>query len=492
MKREPTDLKALVSEYEQKMSEASVPLWMDAPDLLDILDYYEQNNQYFEAETCIRLALRLHPDDPEVQIRRAYRFKNEGRWAEADEVVRKMSDQQHLDVQFYYAERALSRMEFDAADTIYEKVLADETDLDSRLQAEEGETPMGINDLLLEIGELFLDYGHPAYARKYLLRIPEQAIEYVRAQLLQGEVMAQWGAHDAAREMAEKVLDADPYNLDAWLFLADISNEQKQFEKCVEAADFAIAIEPQNEKALRFKAIGELGLEHWDEVLKVYETYHALFPNDYSMALSAGEILVNRREFAQAREVLEVAAQNCPNENPDKIRIAGDLALTYAAEGDMRTAYSMLASTSSLGVEQAEIHLRTFELAVAHRQPDFAADVIAHMAQMYGFTPDARRRIAHALCENDCFDDPGSGGIWRALFNSRPEDSAPAAPYIAYAARRLKQGAFYLRWLEIALREEPQLTRQIFTQVYPFASPDALLDSARGEFPDEVPPSSNP
>ena len=77
MKREPTDLKALVSEYEQKMSEASVPLWMDAPDLLDILDYYEQNNQYFEAETCIRLALRLHPDDPEVQIRRAYRFKNE-------------------------------------------------------------------------------------------------------------------------------------------------------------------------------------------------------------------------------------------------------------------------------------------------------------------------------------------------------------------------------------------------------------------------------
>ena len=114
------------------------------------------------------------------------------------------------------------------------------------------------------------------------------------------------------------------------------------------------------------------------------------------------------------------------------------------------------------------------------------------MAQMYGFTPDARRRIAHALCENDCFDDPGSGGIWRALFNSRPEDSAPAAPYIAYAARRLKQGAFYLRWLEIALREEPQLTRQIFTQVYPFASPDALLDSARGEFPDEASPSSNP
>ena len=192
MKREPRDLKALVSEYEQKLAGASVPLWMDAPELLDILDYYEQNNQYYEAETCMRLALRLHPDDPEVQIRRAYRYKNEGRWADADEVVRRMSDQQHLDVQFYYAERALSRLEFDAADAIYEKVLADETEMDARMEAEEGEPPMGINDLLLEIGELFLDYGHPTYARKYLLRIPEDASEYSRAQLLQGEIFVQW------------------------------------------------------------------------------------------------------------------------------------------------------------------------------------------------------------------------------------------------------------------------------------------------------------
>ena len=157
MKREPRDLKALVSEYEQKLAGASVPLWMDAPELLDILDYYEQNNEYYEAETCMRLALRLHPDDPEVQIRRAYRYKNEGRWADADEVVRRMSDQQHLDVQFYYAERALSRLEFDAADAIYEKVLADETEMDARMEAEEGEPPMGINDLLLEIGEIMLE-----------------------------------------------------------------------------------------------------------------------------------------------------------------------------------------------------------------------------------------------------------------------------------------------------------------------------------------------
>lgn len=294
----------------------------------------------------------------------------------------------------------------------------------------------------------------------------------------------QWGARDHARELAEKVLDADPYNLDAWLFVADVANEQKQYEKCVEAADYAIAIDPRNEKALRFKAIGELGLEHWDEVLQVYDTYRQLFPNDYSMALSAGEILVNKRAFSEARAVLETAAQHCPNEHPDKIRITGDIALTYAAEGDMHTAYAVLASTASLGVEQMEIYLRTAELALAHQQTEFAARTVNHLAQAYGFPPEARRRIAHALCENNCFEDTWGGELWKVLLQSRPEDAAAASPYLAYAARRLRQGATYLEWLEIALREEPQLTRQIFMQVYPFAAPDALLFSARAEFPE--------
>ena len=279
-------------------------------------------------------------------------------------------------------------------------------------------------------------------------------------------------------------MDADPYNLDAWLFVADVANEQKQYEKCVEAADYAIAIDPRNEKALRFKAIGELGLEHWDEVLQVYDTYRQLFPNDYSMALSAGEILVNKRAFSEARAVLETAAQHCPNEHPDKIRITGDIALTYAAEGDMSTAYAVLASTASLGVEQMEIYLRTAELALAHQQTEFAVRTVNHLAQAYGFPPEARRRIAHALCENNCFEDTWGGELWKVLLQSRPEDAAAASPYLAYAARRLRQGAAYLGWLEIALREEPQLTRQIFMQVYPFAAPDALLFSARAEFPE--------
>lgn len=486
MKRESHEIKALVSEYEQKMSEASIPLWMDAPDLLDVLDYYEQNNQNFEAELCMRLALRLHPDDPEVLIRRAYRFKNEGRWAEADEVVAAMSDRESLDVQFYYAERALSRMLFDEADAIYERVLQRETDLDRRLLEEEGEPPMGINDLLIEIGELFLDYGGASYAKKYLARVPADVPEHARATLLMGEVAVQAGHYDEARNAAESILDGDPYNMEAWLFVADAANEQKDFEKCAEAADFALAIDPQNEKALRFKAIGELGLEHWDEVLRVYDVYDKLYPNDYGVALSAGEILLNRREYARAREVLSRAAQNCPTDLPDRLRIVNDIAIVHAAQGDLDKAYELLDATNGQGAGAEELLLRTVEMSIMYELLDFAAGVFRRYINVVGYSAEACRRVAHLLCERGRFDVPPAAlTIWESLFAAPSDMLDTVSPYLAYAARQLHRGSLYLRWLETALRVQPVAAWQIFMQVYPGTPFDLLMRRAREEFPQD-------
>ena len=110
MKRNPHEVQQLVHHYEQQLAKAPAPLWMEATDLLDVLDHFEQQNAYFESEQCMRLALRLHPDNPEVVIRRAYRLKNEGRLAEAEEVVRALPEQDTLDVRFFLAEIALSRL----------------------------------------------------------------------------------------------------------------------------------------------------------------------------------------------------------------------------------------------------------------------------------------------------------------------------------------------------------------------------------------------
>lgn len=482
MKREPNELQTLVRQYEQKMSEASVPLWMDAPDILDVLDYYEQKNLYFESEQCMRLALRLHPDDPEVQIRRAYRLKNEGRWVEAVRVVEAMSDQESLDVFFFWGEKALSELQFEKAEELFEKGLKAERDYASDMRAEGQDFQMEITPLLLEIGELFMDYGSIAHAQKYLDQIAREAPEYNRAQMLMAECVFQLGDTFAALQRLEKVLDEDPYNLEAWIMMADLCNEAKNFEKCSEAASFALAIDSKNEKALRFKAVAALGAEKYDEVLEVYETYRHLYPSDYTMALSAGEILINMQKMSEAREFLSRSNQACPNENPDKVRILTDIATTYAAEGLLGKVYETLLGCCSLGSSHSDVLLQTAQICFNHRHREMAVKAIQHYLNNYELTAENRLRIAQMLCENQLFHQGVT--LWDALLKVPEGEMVLAAVYLALGARMLKRPIDYIKWLSYAVHADPTQTKQIFNHVYPNADPMEILLKAREECTD--------
>ncbi|RRD79339.1 hypothetical protein EII14_06380 [Alloprevotella sp. OH1205_COT-284] len=483
MKREPNEVKHLVRQYEQKLSEASVPLWMDAPDILDILDHYEQNNQYFEAEECMRLALRLHPDNPEVQIRRAYRLKNEGRWQEAVQVVESISEQDCLDVCFFWGEKALSELDFERAESFFNQGLRIERDIDAQLPLDGEEEPMGVSDLLLEMGELFIDYGSIARAQKYLQQITSSEPEYNRAQILLAECAFQLGDTPSAVSLLEKVLDNDPYDLDAWIMLADVSNESKNFEKCAEASNFALAIDPKNEKALRFKAVAALGLEKYDEVLEVYDNYRLLYPTDYTMALSAGEILINQRKMLEARKVLSRSNQACPNEHPDKVRILGDIATTYAAEGDFRRAHDTLLGCCSLGTSYADVLLQTAQLCFNYGEQDFGKKALLHYLSTYTLTAETRQRMAQILCEANLFETMSE--IWDTLLKVTENGTTLAAPYLAFAARRLRRIPEYMFWLAYSIYEDPTRTQQFFRQIYPDRLPSEYLAQARLEFPEE-------
>lgn len=469
-------------EYEKKMSEAPSPVWMDAPDILDILDYYEQQNMYYESEQCMRLALKLHPDDPEVIVRRAYRLKNEGRWDEALRIVEKIEDQNGLDVQFFLAEKALSEMRVDDAEQHFVAGLKTERAIDEELLLNGDGEPLDDSDLLLEIGELFMDYGCVSKARKYLKLISPDRQEYPRAQMLMAECAYQLGDMKAALKILDEVLDADPYNLDAWVMKADLYNEAKKWQECAEAAEYALAIEPKNEKALRFKACAALGQTDYDKVLEVFEEYRKLYPYDYTMALSAGEILLNKRQYEEAYNVLCFSNRNCPNENTDKIRILTDIALTFSARHNMQRAYDTLLGICSLGMTYADVLFHAASQAFDYKEIEFGRSAVKHFIDNYGLNQDQRLLFARLLCEHNLFGEVTE--LWDALLDVKEPYHISAAPYLAYAARRLMRVSDYKFWLAYAIYEDPTLTNHIFRQIYPNCLPQEYLACARNEFPE--------
>lgn len=464
MRRSPEELQSLVREYHNNLSGVSIPFWMEVPDLLDILDHFEQTQQTVEAEICLRIALRMHPDNAEILMRKVYRLKNDGRWHDAEALVNQIADQDNLDVQFFLAEKALSELRFFDANTIYENLIAREKENVAQEFGEQLEEQTSLDDLYLEIAELFLDYGSEVFAKKFLQLLDKTSPLYPRVQLLESEILMRYGTPFYGIEQVEQVIDEDPYNVDAWVLRAELANDIKDYPKCLEAAEYALAISPKHPKALRMKAIAALGLEKWNTVLKVYKTYHDIEPNDYTMSLSVGEIYLNRNKIPQARAALQHAMKNCASDNPDKQRISLDLAMSYAMEGDIRKAYVCVATLSSLGVPHDEMLLQAVRVAITYGFLPFAAELLRMRNLEVPIADERNVQLAQLLHESQLHSDFKTN--WEELFQANFPAESEVQAYRAYAAVKLLNKQVFIDSFAAALQHQPSLLQQLFYTDY--------------------------
>lgn len=464
MRRSPEELQSLVREYHKNLSGVSIPFWMEVPDFLDILDHFEQTQQTVEAEICLRVALRMHPDNAEILMRKVYRLKNDGRWHDAEALVNQIEDQDNLDVQFFLAEKALSELRFFDANTIYENLIAREKENVAQEFEEQLEEQPSLDDLYLEIAELFLDYGSEVFAKKFLQLLDKTSPLYPRVQLLESEILMRYGTPFYGIEQVEQVIDEDPYNVDAWVLRAELANDLKDYPKCLEAAEYALAISPKHPKALRMKAIAALGLEKWNTVLKVYKTYHDIEPNDYTMSLSVGEIYLNRNKIPQARAALQHAMKNCASDNPDKQRISLDLAMSYAMEGDIRKAYVCVATLSSLGVPHDEMLLQAVRVAITYGFLPFAAELLRMRNLEVPIADERNVQLAQLLHESQLHSDFKTN--WEELFQANFPAESEVQAYRAYAAVKLQNKQVFIDSFAAALQHQPSLLQQLFYTDY--------------------------
>ena len=455
MRRSPEELQSLVREYHNNLSGVSIPFWMEVPDFLDILDHFEQTQQTVEAEICLRIALRMHPDNAEILMRKVYRLKNDGRWHDAEALVNQIADQDNLDVQFFLAEKALSELRFFDANTIYENLIAREKENVAQEFGEQLEEQTSLDDLYLEIAELFLDYGSEVFAKKFLQLLDKTSPLYPRVQLLESEILMRYGTPFYGIEQVEQVIDEDPYNVDAWVLRAELANDIKDYPKCLEAAEYALAISPKHPKALRMKAIAALGLEKWNTEIE---------PHDYTMSLSVGEIYLNRNKIPQARAALQHAMKNCASDNPDKQRISLDLAMSYAMEGDIRKAYVCVATLSSLGVPHDEMLLQAVRVAITYGFLPFATELLRMRNLEVPIADERNVQLAQLLHESQLHSDFKTN--WEELFQANFPAESEVQAYRAYAAVKLQNKQVFLDSFAAALQHQPSLLQQLFYTDY--------------------------
>lgn len=328
-------LQEAISEYEQKI-ESGEPFYMEASTLMDIEETYEKAGRGFDAERLMRFAEKLHPDCEDVLIVKAYREKDRGHWQEALQIVQSINNQEGRNVQLFYAEKEVASGLLDQAEKRIEDCLP-------AVLTEES------YDWYLDLGELFLDYGYQERALKYLSQIPQKYQFAERVNELMADAYFQLQDYDKSIEKANALIDLNPYNATSWAQLSDIQQKMGRYDECVQSCDYALAIDPQNTKAMSLKTFALFALKRTSEALSACQEYIKKTPNEYSMRMYAGEHLCSLEKYNESFPLLRDALRLCTLDSPDRMRILMDISYAYIGIGQYDKAEETLMSTCLLG-----------------------------------------------------------------------------------------------------------------------------------------------
>ncbi|MCF0182776.1 MAG: hypothetical protein HUK01_00360 [Bacteroidaceae bacterium] len=234
----------LVHEYEQSLSEGSVP-YLDADDLTDIAEYYCMKRRYTEASVAIDRALEMDPEAtaPLCYMVREYIAQDD--WEKARATYNCITDTDDREAMYLRVEIALHDGDTKLASSILE------ANYPSHDTAEEQRTYLReVIGLLLdyegcEVEEMLSSWG------KCLSNMEGLTSE---DRMMIAEMLAVTTQDCSAVVWLEKLLEEEPFNQMAWLLMFDIEMRTENIWFAENAVNYALAIDDHNLRAIMSQA----------------------------------------------------------------------------------------------------------------------------------------------------------------------------------------------------------------------------------------------
>lgn len=459
-------LKQVIEEYEKNI-ESGNNFYMDASVLMDIEEYYEKNGKHFDAERLMRFAEKLHPESEEVLVVKGYRAKVVGKWREGLDIIRSIPNQQNRDVQLFYAE-------WDVASGRIDKAIK---------RVEDSMPPTLSNDdydWLLDLGEMLLDYGYHQRALKYLTQIPQNYSLRSQVDELIADAYYQMQMFDKSIEVANSLVDANPYDANSWAQLADIQQKCQKYKDCIQSCDYALAIDENNQRAMSLKVFATFALSDYDKGLALCLKYMHAIPNDYSIRMYAGEQLYGLSRIDEAEGVMQDALRLCPIENPDHIRIINDLVYLYIQKNEFDKAEEIFLSLCMLGNSLSTLHVQLGNICYELKKQTAALG--CYYKAIHSKTLDEtelitiiQQLIAHGVYEE-------AAPLWNDIACLQLKTSQPSLPaYLAYAMYKLNNKPQFSKYLSLAIITAPDFVVQLFCKMFNTCNLEEIIKKANEE-----------
>lgn len=230
------DINKLCERYEE-MVRSGCKYYFE-PDELDVIaDYYEENMAFEKALSAISYGMSLYPGFEPFKIHKARCLLATGNIIESFEILQSIIDH-NLEYYFILAEVELLQDNISSALEAFKHIV---NDVECTL-----EDCIDVIDICAEVNQTQLLQDFTQFVKKRF----DDVTPYLRELALLYEETED---NELAISIYNEILDINPFSADDWFSLAKVYARMQDYNKAIEACDFALAINDSDDNILAFR-----------------------------------------------------------------------------------------------------------------------------------------------------------------------------------------------------------------------------------------------
>jgi tetratricopeptide (TPR) repeat protein len=410
MEEELDDISSLVEKYEQMLAFGR-KIYFDADEFAALADHYNSLGENEQAQEVIDEGLRMHPASPDLMVLKAKTMVYAEKYEEAFSYLNNIPGDGDVELALLRIETLLHLEKKEEANILINETISRELSIDD------------LYVFITEVGYILNDVESYDRAISYLeesLKIddsnPDVLIDLAYANEMKGDF-------GRAIEYNNRLLDLDPYSFEGWVNIGKLYSMNKQYDKAIDAFDFALTINENDVSALKMKALSLYLNDNAPEAIHVFEECIRISPDDeslYDSLLEGYEALeqydqmsrvidirekrfgpkgiATRRAFVELLKGNVAAARELYAKIPDGEKdsldyymLEGELMFT---EGNLRAAEAAYIKAALVSENNEDIIDRLANVSVAQEKYEQAAGYLEQLLKLDPDFPTAKSRLA--------------------------------------------------------------------------------------------------
>ncbi len=289
------DISRLLERYLSMQKEGKEP-YFDADEIEDLLDSFEESDDFTLYEEILQLGMKQHPNHPGLQIKRCKLLVYNEEYKKALKLIDSITDIDEPELDLLRLECYYSLNKCAEAKAYVEKLIRSDCDY--------------LEDVFEYIAPVLGELG-----------MHETALDFIRTGqqyfpdniVLKEELcfnLESAGHIQEAIEVCNELIDNNPYSFEDWTTLGRLYSIQEEYDKAIEAFDFALTCDETDCETKILKAYCLFMNENYHKAIEVYSELTNNEQYKYRVMPLMAECYLRLDEYETAYGLLHESLEN--------------------------------------------------------------------------------------------------------------------------------------------------------------------------------------